>query len=258
MRGSKWAVALAVGVLAMGCDVAEASLAAAEAPLLDEAAQSLSAHGREEVARRGAIVLPGQATPFGRSMAEWSTRWYGWHFGVAAEQNPALALEADCDVAQGPVYFVPMYDFATTYARTCRVPFGKPVYVPLWVIINDFPCPDPAFEPAPGQTLEQFLQEGVLGFNAGLQGLSVTVDGRPVDVARHRHTSRLFTFTAEPSLVGQIPDACLLGGVPQKGVVDGYSLMLLLAPGEHEVRVQAPQTPFGAPVDFTYRLNVER
>ena len=46
----------------------------------------------------------------------------------------------------------------------------------------------------------------------------------------------------------------LLNAVP---VVDGWSLMLLLAPGEHEVRVQAPQTPVGAPVDFTYRLHVE-
>ena len=256
MRGSSWAVAVAVAALALGRG--EAQAVESEPALLDEAAQVLSAHGREEVARRGAIVLPGKARPMGRGMAEWSTRWYGWHFGVPAAQNPALALEADCDVAQGPVYFVPMYDFATEYARTCRVPFGKPVYVPLWVIINDYPCPDPAFEPAPGQTLEQFLREGVLGFNAGLQGLSVTVDGRAVDVAQHRHTSGLFTFTAEPSLIGKIPDACLIGGVPQQGVVDGWSMMLLLAPGEHVVRVQAPQTPFGAPVDFTYRLVVER
>ena len=239
MRGFSWAVA--VGVLALASGAARAS------------------EPSETAAGSGAIVLPGAARPFGRSMAEWSTRWYRWHFGVPAAQNPALALEADCGVAQDePVYFVPMYDFDTTYARACRVPFGKPVYVPLWVIINDYPCPDPAFEPAPGQTLEQFLREGVQAFNAGLQGLSVTVDGRPVDVARHRHTSRLFTFTAEPSLIGKIPDACLIGGVPQQGVVDGYSLMLLLAPGEHEVRVQAPQTPFGVPVDFTYRLSVER
>jgi hypothetical protein len=244
MRGNKWAVA--VGVLALVSGAAWAS-------------EPTGTGSELEAQGRGAIVLPGTARPFGRSMAEWSTRWYAWHFGVPAAQNPALALEADCDVAQDEaVYFVPMYDFATTYARSCRVPFGKPVFVPLWVIINDYPCPDPAFEPAPGQTLEQFLREGVQAFNAGLQGLSVTVDGRPVDVVRHRHTSGLFTFTGEPSLVGHIPDACLLGGVPQQAVVDGWSLMLLLAPGEHEVRVQAPQTPIGAPVDFTYRLHVER
>lgn len=256
MRGSSWAVAVAL-CMAVGCGESQAEEPSA-APLLDEPAQALSAQGREETQRHGAIVLPGQARPFGRSMAEWSTRWYRWHFGVPAAQNPALALDADCDVSQGPVYFVPMYDFATEYARTCRVPFGKPVYMPLWVIINDYPCPDPAFEPAPGQSLESFLQEGVLAFNAGLQGLSVTVDGRPVDLSRHRHTSSLFTFTAEPSLVGKIPDACLLGGVPQQGVVDGYALMLLLAPGEHVVHVSAPQTPFGVPVDFTYTLVVQR
>ena len=252
MRGTSWAVAVAVGAWAVGCGGPEGGEPSADESAVQSSEQALAARG-------GAVVLPGQARVFGRSMAEWSTRWYQWSFGVPAAQNPALALEADCDVAQDDaVYFVPMYDFALEYARTCRVPFGKPVFLPLWVIINDYPCPDPDFHPAPGQTLEQFLREGVRDFNGGMQGLSVTVDGRAVDVTRHRSTSRLFTFTADPSLVGQIPDACLLGGTPQQGVVDGWSLMLLLAPGEHVVHVQAPQTPVGAPIDYTYRLRVER
>ena len=96
----------------------------------------------------------------------------------------------------------------------------------------------------------------VRAFNDGLTGLAMTVNGRPVDVGGHRHTSGLFQFQADPSLVGHIPDPCLTGG-PQEAVVDGWGAMLQLAPGQHTVRVQAV-APWGAPFDYTWTLDVQR
>lgn len=203
-----------------------------------------------------AVVLPDTARVQGRTIGEWAEAWWHWTFRVPAARNPELVLDEDCGVGQtDEVFFVPMYDGSPVYTRTCRVPEHRPVLVPLWVLINDYPCPDPTFQPAPGQTLEQFLTEGVQAFNGYLTDLVVTVDGRLVDTSAHRHTSPLFSFQAHPSLVGAFPDPCLTGDT-QDGVSDGWWLMLRLTQGEHEVRVRA-NTPMGYPVDFTYRLRVE-
>lgn len=224
-------------------------------PLEDATPLSLSPEDATVLAGQGALVLPRALPVLGRSITAWTEQWWYWTYKVPAERNPELVLDADCGVEQsGPVYFVPAYDGATTYQRTCRVPFGKRVLVPLWIIINDFPCPDPDFKPAPGQTLEQFLREGARGFNDLIHDVSVTVNGKPVPYSAHRHTSPLFTFSAHPSLVGQFPDPCLTG-TPQQGVSDGWWLMLALTPGKHTVHVTA-LSPMGTPIDYTYRLHV--
>lgn len=201
------------------------------------------------------MVLDRTARVRGKSIDAWIEAWWHWTFAVPADRNPELVLDASCAEGQtDQVFFVPAYDGASTYVRTCRVQPGTPVLVPLWVVINDYPCPDPTFEPAPGQSLEDFLREGAVGFNDHLQDLQVSVDDHSVDPASHRHTTGMFEFSAEPSLVGQLPDACLQGR-PQPGVSDGWWLMLRLRPGLHVVRVTAT-TPFGTPIDYTYRLEV--
>ena len=254
MRGDIFAVAVLTSWLA-GC--------AGEEPVQEKteptpaAVEPDTAQVEDELGARGAVVLPPHARVKGRTVTEGAKEWYRWHFRVPADRSPMLLLEQDCDVDQdGPVFFVPVYDLDTTFQRTCRVPKNRPVLVPLWVIINDYPCPDPSFEPAPGQTLEDFLRQGAIDFNNGTQDLVVTIDGRRIDVRRHRHTSGLFTFDGDPSLVGKIPDPCLTGG-RQRGVTDGWWLMLQLSPGEHVVNVRA-LAPFGAPIDYTYTLRVGR
>jgi hypothetical protein len=50
---------------------------------------------------------------------------------------------------------------AGTNTLACTIPAGKvdPGASSLR-LINDYPCPDPSFEPAAGQTLEDFLTQG--------------------------------------------------------------------------------------------------
>jgi hypothetical protein len=188
----------------------------------------------------------------GKTVTAWTKAWWRWTFAVPAAQNPEVVLDADCAVGQhDDVFFVPSYDGSLTFERTCRVPRHTPVLVPLWALINDYPCPDPTFEPAPGQSLEDFLTQGVVGLNNTVQNLTVTVDGQPVSIESRRHTTGLFEFTADPSLVGVLPDACLQG-TRQPGVSDGWWLVLAPSSGAHEVHVTAA-TPFG-PIDARYRL----
>lgn len=214
----------------------------------------LAGCGSEEPRTR---VSDPQESVEGRTITAWTEAWFHWNFAVPADQNPALVLDADCAVGQSePVFFVPVYDGAPTFERTCHIPRGKPVLVPLWVIINDYPCPDPSFEPAEGQSLEDFLAQGAKDYNDQVQELSVTLDGEPIDPSPHRHTTGLFQFAAEPSLIGKLPDACLQGEA-QPGVSDGWWLMLSLAPGDHVVHVTG-RDPSQNAVDYTYRLAVSR
>ena len=64
--------------------------------------------------------------------------------------------------------------------------------------------------------------------------LEVVVDGQHLnELFSYRAHSRLFTFTADPSLVAF--DACVTG-TPQVGVTDGYWIMLSPLPsGEHTI-----------------------
>lgn len=200
-------------------------------------------------------VLAPQDSIQGQDITAWTKAWWRWTFAVPADQNPELVLEADCGTGQSdPVFFVPAYDGAKTYKRTCRVPADKPVLVPLRIIINDYPCPDESFKPAPGQPLEDFLVEGAVGYNDLVQNLTVTLDGEKVVLGDHRHTTGSFDFTADPSLVGKLPDPCLTG-TSQPGASDGWWLMLTVARGEHVVHVTGVD-PEKETFDYTYKLSV--
>jgi hypothetical protein len=149
-------------------------------------------------------------------------------------------------VGQGPV------------TRSCTIPTGKALFFPIIGYINDYPCPDPNFQPPPGQTLEQFLTEGAEAVINLVTQLEVVVDGQPLsDLFSYRATSRLFTFTADPSLVAF--DSCVTG-TEQYGVTDGYWILLNpLPPGAHTVFFRAV-IDFGGgntfEVQVTYNLTI--
>ena len=111
------------------------------------------------------------------------------------------------------------------------------------------------FQPAPGETLEQFLQstgnEALDYYLPDPSELFAEIDGVPVEnLASYRATSSLFKFTADPALVSF--DPCITG-TQQDGVAIGYWLLLPpLKPGKHTLHFGAPS--FGQ--DVTYILKV--
>lgn len=75
------------------------------------------------------------------------------------------------DYQLASLYFVP--DRASHH-DTFAVPRHKAVALMLSQVNNDYPCPNPAFHPAPGQSLFDFLSEGLTEINDNVTVLDVT------------------------------------------------------------------------------------
>jgi hypothetical protein len=202
-------------------------------------------------AQRGGVILNGKAgpdliessvanpqvfavdsAPYGTRMKEWAYNWMRWVYSIPAATNPILVAGADYDQHQiGPVFFVPTnpnHNDAFTVSR------HKSLGVMLSQINNDFPCPDPSFHPAPGQSLFDFLSAGLTQVNDGITVLDVRLDGVPIhDPLRYRFTSTsVFFFVGDKSL-SAIFDACVTG-LPQPAVVDDLFLIFKpLSRGQH-------------------------
>jgi hypothetical protein len=140
-------------------------------------------------------VLPPHARAFAATYAQWAARWWTWAYSIPADQSPIVADEADCTLNQGGhVWFLSGRPGGIT--RDCTTPAGMPIFFPLVNVFNDYPCPDPNYQPAPGQTLEAFLTEGARVLIDFTTELEATLDGVPLqNLFDYRATSRLFTFT---------------------------------------------------------------
>ena len=187
-------------------------------------------------------VVPPQSIVYGKSYADWSIAWFKWALSIPYSNNPIFdTTGANCGVGQsGPMWFLAgAYFGVKSLTRDCTIPAGKYVFFPLINVINDYPCPDPNFQPSPGQSLEDFLTNGndifwgARQYIDAVKTLKVTVDGNrlqnPFD---YRATSPMFIFKGDPSLTATF-DPCITG-TPQHGVSDGYWVMLApLSAGTH-------------------------
>jgi hypothetical protein len=207
-------------------------------------------------------VLPPHSRAFGKTYGQWSEAWWKWVLSIPADQNPILDSSGAFDgVGQrGPVWFLPVTGaFGGEKERTSAVPHGKAILVPLGIYFNDYPC-GPGFEPAPGQSLEEFLTVGAAFVVDHVTALTADVDGVPVSKPfDYRAVSDLFTFTGDPSMA--VLDPCITGG-EQVGVADGYWLLLHpLRKGPHtihwSVRIQIPDWGLDLTEHTTFHLTVE-
>jgi hypothetical protein len=182
----------------------------------------------------GPHVLPVKSKPFGQSYKEWvidSTRWaYSIPFNINPVFNPAVT---NCTLPQqGKVWFV-----ATGGANAeCAVPNGKAIFVHMGGYVDDYPCPaEFNFEPAPGQSLEEFLTLDAKTIVNGMVPSELYIDGKPVVdktmLPKLRLSTGLFNFTGDLSL--QAIDSCVTGK-RQKAVADGwFAIIDGLKPGIH-------------------------
>jgi hypothetical protein len=200
------------------------------------------------------FIYPRQARVEGRTTLGWIPEFWRYIYSLPASENPELVDSADCGVGQtGPVFFIPgeQHD---VYTRSCTVPARTPVLWPIWSLFNDYPCPDPTFQPPPGQSLEDFLAQGAQGFDDAVKNLAATIDGRSIDLGKVRYTTGLVTFTGDPSLTAAL-DGCVTGA-PQQGVADGWFVLLHLSPGDHTLVVTAT-APSGHLTSQTFLLHVQ-
>jgi len=185
-----------------------------------------------------AALFPRESHPYGKSMEVWAENWWRWLMSVPLSVNPNLNLAADCGEGQsGPVFFMPAnFVGQKNIVRSCSVEQGKAVGVNLSSVFNDFPCPDPSFKPAPGQSLFDFLVAGAVDANGDIVTIEVSLDGVPLtDLLGYHFTSDdLLFFKGDFSLQATF-DSCITG-TWQPAAVDAYFIVLKpLAPGRHEI-----------------------
>ena len=219
----------------------------------NEAGFSLAVTNRIKVAAP-AIVPPGD-TYLGKTYGQWGRDWWTWATKIPYAQSPLFDTSGSFGHLgqSGDVWFLAGTSGASV-ERSLVIPNGKSLFVPLINLGNDYPCPDPNFKPAEGQSLSDFLTQGAADFLAGTTNLFAQVDGVTVtNLFSYRGTSGLFSFTADISLKDPW-DGCITGS-EQQAVTDGYWLMLKpLTAGTHTLHIGGGHTAFG--VDVTYHLTV--
>lgn len=201
------------------------------------------------------------ARPYGQDMATWAEKASQWVYAQPFERSPLFdPTGANCGVGQqGPVWYVARIAGPPVFSgtRRCTIPHQKAILLYIGAVVNTYPCPDPGFHPAPGQSLYEFLAADAKFFMDSVDLLEVSLDGRPLsDVFSYRFVSDdLFSITGDPSL--QQPfDPCITGS-PQPAVVDGFFMMFKpLERGAHTIVVHGTNT-FGHDKTFTYYLTIK-
>ncbi len=206
-------------------------------------------------------LFPKESHPYGADLATWADRESQWAYAQPFAHNPVLdQTGADCAVGQeGPVWFLPRIAGPRVFSgtRTCTIPAHTAVFLEIGAYVNPYPCPDPAFQPAPGQSLYDFLLADAQAFMDGVNRLEVSLDGQAFSgVLGYRfHSEALFSLTGDPSLQARF-DPCITG-TPQPAIVDGFFMMFKpLDPGPHVIRVYGTDVR-GADKTYTYYLSVE-
>ncbi|MBI5914773.1 MAG: hypothetical protein HY842_05305 [Bacteroidetes bacterium] len=204
-------------------------------------------------------VFPPNANMHGKSYTEWSQIWMEQFMLFDCASNPWLNPGNELFYTSGPVYMAAGIQ-AVGGSANMTIPHGKALLFPLVNFINDYPCPaEWNFEPAPGQSMEDFLTQATEDAlsNVSIPSLSVTVDGDAVsNLGSFKFVTDLFYFTAHPSLAGCF-DPCVVDG-PEPGVAGGYYIMLKpLSNGQHTVHYHMEIPAWGAVQDATYNITVQ-
>jgi len=206
------------------------------------------------------MLYPKNARPFDRSLERWSELLWSWIYAQPLDQNPILDPTGDdCGIGQqGPMWFlaaVPGSTLGTNVSRTCTIPRHKGILVQLASTVNDYPCPDPAFHPAPGQSLFDFLIAPITPLFDDESGFAISFDGIDlVDPLSYRYTSDdLFLFKGDLSM--QAFDPCVTGH-QQPAVSDGFYLPFKpMSPGAHTIVINGHDME-GVPVTLTWHLTI--
>jgi hypothetical protein len=263
MTRSRW-TAGCLGFLALAACGSEATNAAnsAQGAPPGAAASNTDFLGGDGSSRNAQAFEP-HSRPYGTSMERWSEKLWQWVYSVPSAQNPLLdTTGVDCAVRQpdGPVWYLPPVvgpGGTASFTRTCTIPHDKALLLLTSGVLNDFPCPDPTFKPADGQTLYEFLLAGAEGGPNSITAQSLSVDGVLLKhLFDYRETSRdLFDVDGDLSLQTSL-DGCITGS-PQPAVSDAFVLMLKPLPAGPHTLVYKVQDNHGTNLTLTFNLTIQ-
>jgi hypothetical protein len=199
----------------------------------------------------------GKPTVYGKTMGNWGQAWWQWALNFPSADNPLLQSgQVDCSAGQsGKVWYL-AGTFGGSAERTCSVPEGKALFVPIlnsimWTpddcAVNDLKT---CREKNAGNNLDT------------ISSWTCTVDGVPcvwfTQVVRAQSAPRPLNLPAGSIAV---TDFGYTPGLREKSIADGYAVMLHpLSRGQHTVHITS-SGPGGTPpfsLDVTYHLTVKR
>jgi hypothetical protein len=155
----------------------------------------------------------------------------------------------------GDVWFLAGSYSSDPLTRSCAVPSGKYLMMPAVNYLDDYPCPDPSFGPASGQSLEDFLIADAAAAIDGVDAAALEVDRTTFDAMDHRAHSPMFDFAADIGY--QAVDGCITG-TTQQFLTDGSSMIVEPLPaGAHTLRATAANPASGFSQDLTWNVTVE-
>ena len=192
------------------------------------------------------VVFRRDANPFDKPFEQWTAEWWQFILSFPAAANPQFDTGGQCAVGQhGPVWFL-AGSFGQVVTRTCTVPAGKALFVPVLNLVDINVASQIARE----------LRAEIAPCMDAVAGLSLEVDGQRVrNLAENFHIrSVVFDIT--------VPPGGLLDPGTYSPVVDnGFYVMLKpLSVGSHTIHLSGAsegcpiQGPFS--VDVFYHLNV--
>jgi len=204
-------------------------------------------------ARSAAAVAPARTRDLwrGENIDALTQASWRWLMSIPPGVSPIDAVDGvNCGInQQGPFWFVGG-PIGQSFSTTCTIPAGTAIVVPVNAYLDDYPCPNPAFKPAVGQSLESFLQGDVAGVIDTVSLAEAQLDGKPLRA--RRVTTGLFPFTGADGLTGF--DPCVTGS-PQVGVSDGYWVFIDPLPrGDHSLLLRSVNV-FGS-TQGTYTLKI--
>lgn len=214
---------------------------------------SLTGLAQEATPEAGSVVLPPDAAVAGLALAGWSARSWQWYFSLPAAVNPFFDETGEiCGYGQsGPVFF--LVGAEQSLERSCVVPAGVHVYVPL-LGSECSTVEEPPFFGRDEAELRQCASDAITmaGSVFDMSAMRLILDGQAVEnLAAYRAATPLFTLW--------LPADNVLGS-PERAadaVGDGYQVMLgPLAPGEHLIAISLPGPRGEQPISITYRLTV--
>jgi len=203
-------------------------------------------------------VSPPNSPP--STFGELNASWWQWFFSVPASKNPGLAKNGsvDCNVGQsGNVWFLAgKFLSGGTFTRSCTIPVGKALFIPLINSWQDNVCVKPPH--GVGQ-LRALAADSVYP----PVELHANIDGSPL--LSQRAISPVFSYTLPPppdnviyaEFGVSIPGDCgTTSSTVDGAVADGFYIMLPpLTAGSHRINFGGIG-PTGFTLNVTYNLTV--
>lgn len=221
--------------------------------LIGASGTGASLAAQEATPTAASVVLAPDAEVAGFGLGEWSARYWQWILSLPPAINPSLDQTGErCGYGQsGPVFF--LTDAPADVERTCSVPEGVHLFVPLLGSECSTVEPPPFY----GADEADLLRCATGNVDRAItqidmSALKLTVDGQDAgDLTVYRAVTPLFPlWLASDNPLGTP------GGIAD-ATASGYQVIIgPLSPGDHVVTSVLPGERRGQTVTITYHLTV--